>query len=119
MNRRAVIRALALSLVTALLVLVVAGCGGDPYSGKWQSTALFNDGSGKLSRNTLVIAKSGDDWTVTDALGRTFTCRKTGHGLLEVTGPSGSPIAKGEVLQRAGNELVLGSGAAEMRYTRQ
>ena len=114
------IRALSLFAAAAVLGVLLVACANDPYSGTWQSTALFNDGSGQLSRNTLVVAKSGDGWTVTDPLGRTCTCRETGDGLALAQGPSG-PVEKPDILRRDGNELVLFTNGDDelMRYTQK
>jgi hypothetical protein len=97
-----------------ILALVAMACGGDRYSGTWRSTTLFTSSDpDQPFRSTLVIAKAGDEWTVTDGLDREFTCRETREGLVQVLGPSGSPVAKGQVLQRDGDELVLCTAGGE------
>jgi hypothetical protein len=104
----------ALLAFTLLVALAATACGGDRYSGTWHSTALYNSSDSEQPyRTTLVIAKAGDDWKVTDGLGRAFTCRETREGLVQVLGPSGSPVEKGEVLQRDGDELVLFTAGGE------
>ncbi len=86
----------------------------------WKSTTLgVVNGGTTTSRPTLVIAKSGDGWTVTDGLSRTFTCRETDDGLKTVAGPSG-PVKDGDVFRREGDELVMFNGGDEwMRFAKE
>jgi hypothetical protein len=99
--------------VAFLLSVVVVACGGDPYSGTWKSVDVGVDQSGASHRTTLVIAKSGDAWTVTDSLGKSFRCEEIDDRLVKVEGAR-------EVLVRDGDHLVLKLGEGiNMAFSKQ
>ncbi len=61
MCRPSVLRHVAIAVSAVLLLaLPLIACGGDPYSGTWESTDLFVDQNGATHRSSLVIEKSAD-----------------------------------------------------------
>ena len=113
-------------LAVACVVVIVASyaltaCGGDPYSGTWESTIQFvNADTGQTSRSTLVIATSGDGWTVRDALGRSFFCDEENGKLVTLRGPTGVAVSNGTVFERKGDGLLeIESGTKVMEYQRE
>jgi hypothetical protein len=95
------------TLVAASLAAFVLGCGSDAYSGTWQAT--FSDGS----HNTMVIAKSGDGWTISDKAGNSKPYFEKDDKLVPAAGD------RSTVFVKRGDKLVLMSDDIQLNeYTK-